>query len=76
MIVNATPVGMFPDVLNAPSIPYNYLSPRNFLYDLIYNPPETLFLKKGRQAGAKILNGLTMLQMQADKSWEIWNSAD
>ena len=76
MIVNATPVGMFPDVQNAPAIPYNYLTPRNFLYDLIYNPPETLFLKKGRQAGAKILNGLTMLQMQADKSWEIWNSAD
>jgi shikimate dehydrogenase len=76
MIVNATPVGMFPDVLNAPAIPYNDLTPRNFLYDLIYNPPETLFLKKGRQAGAKTLNGLKMLQMQADKSWEIWNSAD
>lgn len=76
MIVNATPVGMFPEVQNAPSIPYKYLTPQNFLYDLIYNPPETLFLKKGRQAGAKILNGLTMLQLQADKSWEIWNSVD
>jgi len=76
IIVNTTPVGMFPDVDNAPDIPYNYLTSRNFLYDLIYNPSETLFLKKGRLAGAKIMNGLKMLQMQADKSWEVWNSSD
>jgi shikimate dehydrogenase len=76
IIVNTTPVGMFPDVDNAPDIPYNYLTSRNFLYDLIYNPSETLFLKKGRLAGVKIMNGLKMLQMQADKSWEVWNSSD
>jgi shikimate dehydrogenase len=74
MIVNTTPVGMFPEVDLIPPVPYNFLSSGNFLYDLIYNPAETRFLKLGRQSEAKILNGLTMFLIQANKSWEIWNS--
>lgn len=74
LIVNTTPLGMFPDTDQAPMIPYNDLTAGNMLYDLIYNPPETKFLFNGRKAGAKVLNGLKMLQIQADKSWEIWNS--
>lgn len=73
LIVNTTPLGMFPDTNNQPPIPYQYLSGSSYLYDLIYNPEETLFLKNGREKGAQIKNGLQMLHNQADKSWEIWN---
>jgi len=73
LIINATPLGMFPDVNSYPQIPYEYLTEKHLLYDLVYNPEETLFLKKGKERGAQIKNGLEMLQMQADKAWEIWN---
>ena len=72
LIVNASPVGMFPHVDEAPAIPYNYLTRDHILYDLIYNPAETLFLKNGRQAGAVVKNGLEMLHLQAEAAWKIW----
>ena len=72
LIVNATPVGTFPHTGFCPAIPYEALDERNLLFDLIYNPPETLFLKKGRERGSAISSGLTMLELQAEKSWELW----
>lgn len=74
LIINTTPLGMLPDVNKAPFIPYEYLTPEHFLFDLIYNPPKTLFLKKGEECGAAIQNGLKMLEIQAEESWKIWNS--
>lgn len=74
LIINATPVGMYPKVNEYPNIPYEFLTPKHLLYDLIYNPEETLFLKKGKEKGAQIKNGLEMLKLQAEKSWEIWNA--
>lgn len=73
IIINTTPLGTFPDVENCPDIPYQYLTNKHLLYDLIYNPAETTFLKKGKEKGAKIKNGAEMLELQAEKSWEIWN---
>jgi len=73
LIINTTPLGMYPNVNEAPHIPYDLLNSEYYLYDLIYNPEETLFLKKGKEAGANIKNGLEMLILQAEKSWEIWN---
>jgi len=74
LFINTTPLGMFPDVSSAPEIPYELLSENNFLFDLVYNPEETEFLKSGKLRGTKTKNGLEMLQLQAKKSWEIWNS--
>jgi shikimate dehydrogenase len=74
LFINTTPLGMFPEVDQAPQIPFVKLSERDFLFDLIYNPEETLFLKRGKEGEAKTQNGLEMLQLQAEKSWEIWNS--
>lgn len=74
LIVNSSPIGMFPNVEKCPNIPYQYLSDKNLLFDLIYNPAETLFLKKGKEKGALTQNGLPMLILQAEKAWEIWNS--
>jgi shikimate dehydrogenase len=74
IIINATPVGMFPDDNQCPPLPYQYLTGKHLLYDLIYNPEETLFLKQGRHAGAHIKNGLEMLHLQAELSWAKWNS--
>jgi shikimate dehydrogenase len=73
-IINTTPVGMFPNVDECPNIPYECLSSQHLVYDLIYNPEETLFLKKAKEQGATTINGLSMLHLQAEKSWEIWNS--
>ena len=73
LIINTTPVGMFPHIDEAPEFPYSFLNNRHLLFDLIYNPAETAFLRKGKQAGADTLNGLQMLELQAEKSWEIWN---
>ena len=73
LIINATPLGMYPYINEAPSIPYEYLTEHHILYDLIYNPAETLFLKKGRREGAVIKNGLEMLYLQAEAAWEIWH---
>ena len=72
LIVNATPVGMVPNINDAPRLPYEAITPDHTLFDLIYNPEETLFLKHGREHGAKTINGLTMLHAQAEASWEIW----
>ena len=73
LIVNCTPLGLYPAVENCPDIPYQYLTSEHLMYDLIYNPEETLFLKKGKAQGAVTINGLNMLKLQADKAWEIWN---
>jgi shikimate dehydrogenase len=75
LIVNCTPVGTYPNISNSPDIPYEFLHSQHLLYDLIYNPEKTEFLKRGEKQGAKIKNGLEMLVLQAEKSWEIWNSS-
>ena len=72
LIVNCTPLGMYP-VDKCPDIPYDKITDRHLLYDLIYNPEVTLFLQKGREKGATIKNGLEMLHGQAVAAWEIWN---
>ncbi len=74
LIINTTPVGMSPNVNECPPIPYEAVTDDHLLYDLIYNPEETLFLKKGAEKGAVIKNGYEMLVLQAEKSWEIWTS--
>lgn len=73
VIVNCSPVGMFPKVDAAPAIPYELLSPQHLLFDCVYNPEETLFMKKGRKQGATVKNGLEMLYLQATASWKFWN---
>ncbi len=74
LIINTTPLGTKGKLeLIAPDIPYQSLNKEHILYDLIYNPSETVFLKKGKEKGTTIKNGLEMLQLQAEKSWEIWN---
>ena len=73
VIVNCTPVGMFPKVDFCPNIPYELLTPNHLLYDLLYNPNVTLFMKKGEAQGAVVKNGLEMLLLQAFAAWEIWN---
>ncbi len=73
VIVNCTPVGMYPDVDFCPNIPYECITPKHLLYDLLYNPDITLFMKKGAQQGAATKNGLEMLLLQAFAGWEIWN---
>lgn len=74
LIINTTPLGMSPKVDEFPPIPYEAITDEHILYDLIYNPDKTLFLKKGEEMGATIKNGLEMLILQAEKSWEIWTS--
>lgn len=74
IIVNTTPVGTFPKGDECPAIPYQQLTSDHLLYDLVYNPSTSLFLQKGLERGAVIKNGYEMLQLQADKSWEIWNA--
>lgn len=72
LIINTTPVGMYPGIDAAPVLPYKYLGPDHLLYDLIYNPEDTRFLELGSAKGAVTKNGLEMLQLQADASWDIW----
>lgn len=74
LIINTTPMGMYPNVDEAPDLPYESLTPEHYLYDLVYNPDKTLFLQKGEEQGAAIENGADMLVIQADASWDIWNS--
>jgi shikimate dehydrogenase len=74
IIVNCSPVGTHPNTEECPNIPYQYITSSHLLYDLIYNPSKTLFLKKGSEKGATICNGSQMLELQAEKAWEIWNS--
>ncbi|HEY9114987.1 MAG TPA: shikimate dehydrogenase [Bacteroidales bacterium] len=73
LIINTTPVGMFPVIESAPAIPYQSIGKEHFLFDLIYNPIETEFLKRGKAEGAKTINGLKMLEIQAEEAWKIWN---
>lgn len=72
VIVNCTPAGMFPNVDFCPDIPYDRLTPNHLLYDLLYNPSNTLFMKNGEAQGAVVKNGLEMLLLQAFAAWEIW----
>ncbi len=74
LIVNCTPLGMYPKTDVCPEIPFQYLTAEHLLYDLIYNPEESLFLQRGKAQGAVTINGLNMLKLQADKAWEIWHS--
>ncbi|GEO09162.1 shikimate dehydrogenase family protein [Segetibacter aerophilus] len=73
LIINTTPLGMYPQVDSCPDIPYQFLTTDHYLFDLVYNPGETLFLKKGASMGAAIKNGADMLIIQAEESWNIWN---
>ena len=72
LIINCTPIGTHPDLNKAPNIPYDLLTKDHFLFDLIYNPKKTLFLRKGIEIGCTTQNGLLMLEKQAEKSWNIW----
>ena len=74
VIVNCTPLGTFPNVEQCADIPYDLLTPEHLLYDLVYNPAETRFLRMGRERGAVTKNGYEMLVRQAEAAWEIWNS--
>ena len=74
LIVNCTPLGTYPKVECAPELPYDVLHAGQYLYDLVYNPEVTKFLQEGKSRGAATKNGLDMLHLQAEKSWEIWNS--
>ncbi|MFY0607401.1 MAG: shikimate dehydrogenase [Cyclobacteriaceae bacterium] len=74
MIVNTTPLGMSPNLETKPDIPYEAIHAKQYLYDIVYNPEETAFMLEGRKRGARTKNGLEMLYLQADRSWEIWNS--
>ncbi|MBQ8099135.1 MAG: shikimate dehydrogenase [Bacteroidaceae bacterium] len=76
VIVNCSPCGMYPHVEECPLLPYESFGPNNVLYDLVYNPLETLFLRKGKAQGATVKNGLEMLHLQALASWDFWNSND
>ena len=73
MIINCSPVGTFPNINKCPNIPYKHLTKEHVLYDLVYNPIESLFLRMGRELGCKTKNGLEMLEIQANESWRIWN---
>lgn len=73
LIVNTTPVGTHPDVDQSPSIPYSKLDASHVLFDLVYNPQNTLFMKQGTQQGAQVKNGYEMLRHQAERAWELWN---
>lgn len=74
LIINTTPLGMFPDVDSAPFLPYEALTPKHVLIDLVYNPERTRFLKHGEEMGAKTIGGLGMLKAQAEEAWRIWKN--
>lgn len=74
IIINTTPIGTYPDILDAPNIPYEFLNKDHLVYDLVYNPSLTQLLIKAKKQGATIINGEKMLEIQAEKAWEIWNS--
>lgn len=76
VIVNCTPVGMYPHADECPKLPYEAMDSHTLLYDLIYNPDETLFMKRGREQGATVKNGLEMLLLQAFASWEFWHGKE
>jgi shikimate dehydrogenase len=74
VVINCSPVGTYPNIDVAPDIPYEFITEDHLLYDLIYNPEETLFLQKGKEKGAITKNGYEMLLIQAERNWEIWNN--
>lgn len=74
LVINTSPLGMSPHITSSPDIDYSRMGDGHYLYDLVYNPADTLFMQLGRAQGAKAKNGLEMLQLQAEKAWEIWNS--
>jgi shikimate dehydrogenase len=74
LIINTTPLGMYPNTEECPPLPYEALTPGHYLFDLVYNPEKTLFLQKGAARGAAVENGYEMLILQAEESWRIWNS--
>jgi shikimate dehydrogenase len=74
LIINTTPLGMFPAIDLAPKLPYKMLTDKDLVFDLVYNPEETLMMQRAKAQGAKVKNGLEMLHLQAEKAWEIWNS--
>jgi shikimate dehydrogenase len=73
IIINASPVGMTPNEIEYPNIPYDYIGENHLLYDLIYKPEQTIFLKQGLDRGAVVKNGFEMLLIQAEENWKIWN---
>ena len=73
LIVNTTPLGMYPNTNECPNIPYSFLTKAHLLFDLVYNPEETLFIQNGLRQNASVKNGLEMLHLQAEESWAIWN---
>ncbi len=74
IIINTSPVGTFPDVDCCPDLPYGFITPQHYCYDLVYNPAKTLFLQKAEDQGATIKNGQDMLEIQAEAAWKIWNT--
>jgi len=74
LIINTTPLGTYPKTDECPEIPYEYLNSKHYLYDLVYNPEKSLFLQRGEEKGGMIKNGLEMLELQAEKAWEIWKN--
>lgn len=73
LVVNTTPLGMYPKTEETPSIPFQWIDDRHYIFDVVYNPEETLLMRKALAQGAKVKNGLEMLHLQAEKAWEIWN---
>lgn len=73
VIINCTPLGTFPNIEQAPQIPYEFITENHLAYDLVYNPEETQFLKNCKVKGAQIKNGLEMLEIQAEEAWKVWN---
>ena len=74
IIVNASPVGMYPQIDSAPQIPYEFITENHVVFDTIYNPSETMLMKLAAEKGATVKNGLEMLEGQAIAAWEIWNN--
>ncbi|WBL24575.1 shikimate dehydrogenase family protein [Zunongwangia sp. HGR-M22] len=74
LIINTTPLGTFPNTDKYPEIPYHYIGKNHLVFDLIYNPAETSFMKKSKEHGAEAINGKKMLELQAEAAWSIWNS--
>jgi shikimate dehydrogenase len=75
LIINTTPLGMYPNIETYPPIPYQFITEKHLLFDMVYNPQRTVFLQKGEEQGAVIKNGYDMLELQAEVNWRIWNEA-
>lgn len=74
LIINCTPLGTYPNIERHPELPFQFITKQHLVYDLIYNPSETKLMELAAARGAKTINGLRMLQLQAEKAWEIWNT--